>query len=468
VTSARATKGPSTLTVALAFTAIYLIWGSTYLAIRFGVETIPPFIMAGSRFLLAGGLLYAWCRLRGAERPTVIHWRSTAIIGGLLLLCGNGCVSWAEKVVSSGAAALMVTTLPIWLVLLDWLRRDGVRPGWAEIVGLVLGIAGVLVLVGFESFSGGEPINRVGAVVLMFGSFSWAVGSLYSRGAPLPRSKWLAIAMEMLCGGVMLWLLATIRGDWSHFDIAAVSRKSAYSVLYLSAFGSLIGFSAYIWLLSVTTPARVSTYAFVNPIVAVFVGFWFGHEDLTTRVMMAAAIIISGVVLITLYGRRSLPKSAVTSAPAGSASASVEAPTSSEGFSRAWKEPCGGCGFSIDELNHNHQQLNRPYYEFLRRDTMSVGVYRIPLGGVDRQRPHVEDEVYFVLEGKAEFELEGAIHDVGRGSVLYVPAGADHRFRNATENLRILVFFSPPESDVPIESEKHSSRDRSASRKIMV
>ncbi|MBI1826120.1 MAG: EamA family transporter [Planctomycetes bacterium] len=464
MTSARSTKGPSTFSVALAFAAVYLIWGSTYLAIRFGVETIPPFIMAGSRFLFAGGLLYAWCRFRGAERPTFIHWRSTAIIGGLLLLCGNGCVSWAEKIVSSGAAALMVSTLPIWLVLLDWLRRDGVRPGWAEVTGLALGIAGVSILVGFESFSGGAPVNRIGAAVLMLGSLSWAVGSLYSRVAPLPKSKWLAIAMEMLWGGAMLWLLAAIRGDWGQFDMSTVSTRSVYAVLYLSVFGSLMGFSAYIWLLGVTTPARVSTYAFVNPIVAVIVGYFLAGEELTARVLLAAMVIISGVVLITLYGRRSAPKSAQADASANKTLGSRE-----NGIrTGAWSEPCGGCGFSMDELSLEHDPLNRPYYEFLRRDTMSVGVYQIPAGGVDRQRPHVEDEVYFVLEGRAQFQLEGAVHEVGPGSVLYVPAGAEHRFQNVSESLRILVFFSPPETEAPLENDNQTSRGRTKPRKIMV
>lgn len=463
MTDARAAKNPPMLWIVAAFAAVYLVWGSTYLAIRFGVETIPPFIMAGTRFLIVSIPLYAWCRWRGAEKPTLTHWRSAAIIGGLLLLCGNGCVSWAEKYVPSGPAALMVTTLPIWLVLLDWLRRDGVRPGWAEIVGLLMGFAGVAVLVGSDKLAG-EPIDRAGAIVLMLGSLSWAIGSIYSRGAPLPKSKWLAISMEMLCGGVMLWLLAGIRGDWSRFDLSLVSRKSVLAVVYLSLLGSLIGYSAYIWLLSVTTPARVSTYAFVNPVVAVLVGYWWGDEALTTRVLVAAIVIVSGVVLITLYGRRAgaTPVTGAAKQSTHGLEAISPAGAAIQQLSH-WEDASGGRGFSMQQLLDEHEGLNRPYYEFLRRETMSMGLYQIPAGCVDRQRPHVEDEVYFVLAGRGRFRVGDQLHEAAPGSVLYVPAGVEHRFEEIVESLRLLVFFSPPETE-PGNVENNDGRNARASK----
>jgi drug/metabolite transporter (DMT)-like permease len=290
---------PAKLKLAGAFTAVYIIWGSTYLAIRFAIETIPPFLMAGIRFVVAGSILYAWTRFRGAPKPTPVNWKSAAMVGGLLLLVGNGGVTWAEQLVSSGNTALLIATVPFWLVVLDWLWKGGGRPSAGVITGLALGFAGIVLLVGPGNIGGPQRINLVGAGVLMIATFSWAVGSLYSRTASLPATPQLATAMEMLTGGAWLVLAGSIAGEWNSVDLARVSVLSSLSLFYLIVFGSLIAFSAYIWLLRSTTPARVGTYAYVNPVVAVLLGWLFADELVTGQTITAAAIIIAAVVAIT-------------------------------------------------------------------------------------------------------------------------------------------------------------------------
>ena len=290
---------PTRARVLLAFAAIYLIWGSTYLAIRFAIETLPPFLMAGARFLISGVLLYAWSRARGAERPARIHWKATAIIGGLLLLGGNGGVVWAEQHVPSGLAALLVATLPVWMVTMEW-ARGGLRPTAGVIAGLLLGMGGIGLLVGPGEFAGGAGADTVGAIVLVFASISWAAGSIYSRGVSLPKSPLLTTGMEMLAGGALLVLAGVLTGELGSVDLAAASTKSWLSLLYLILFGSLIGFTAYIWLLKVSTPAKVSTYAYVNPVVAVLLGWAFAGEPLSLRTVIAAGVIIAGVAMISI------------------------------------------------------------------------------------------------------------------------------------------------------------------------
>lgn len=293
---------PSRASVMAAFAAVYLIWGSTYLGIRFAIETLPPFLMAGARFTIAGSLMYAALRLRGAPRPARVHWRSAAVIGGLMLLGGNGGVTWAEQYVPSGIAALMIATVPLWIVLLDWLRPGGDRPASPVIVGLALGFAGLMLLVGPGELAGSGRINLLGAGALVFAALLWSIGSLYSRRAPLPTEVPLqGTAMEMLVGGLLLVGLGTATGEWARLDLSAVSLRSVLALLYLIAFGSWIGFSAYVWLLKVTAPARAATYAYVNPVVAVFLGWLLADEPLTIRTLLAAAIIISAVVIITSY-----------------------------------------------------------------------------------------------------------------------------------------------------------------------
>ncbi len=289
---------PSRLGVMAAFASVYIIWGSTYLAIRYALETMPPLLMAGVRHLLAGVILYAVLRFSGTPRPQRIHWRSAAVIGALLLLVGNGGVCWAEQTIPSGLAALFVTTVPVWMVLLNWVRRDGVRPSGTEVAGVAMGFVGVAVLIDTDSL-GGAAVDRMGAAILIGASLAWALGSIYSRHASLPQSPLMATAMQMLCGGVFLSIVSLMLGEGAKFELAKVSMRSALSLLYLTLFGSLVAFSAYVWLLRVSTPAKVSTYAFVNPMVAVALGSLFADEPLTPRTMIAAAVIVVAVVLIT-------------------------------------------------------------------------------------------------------------------------------------------------------------------------
>ncbi|HMG71664.1 MAG TPA: EamA family transporter, partial [Gemmatimonadaceae bacterium] len=242
-----------------AFASIYLVWGSTYLAIRYAIETIPPFIMGGIRFLVSGALLYLWARSRGAPRPTRLYWRNAVIAGGFLLVGGNGAVMWAEQVVPSGLTALLVSILPFWLVIIEWVRPPRRRPSAAVLVGLVLGFIGIIVLVGPSDVGGHGDVSPIGALVLILGSLSWAIGSFWSRDAQLPDSGLLTTGMEMLGGGVLLVLVGALTGEFSHFDIHGISKASAVGLLYLITFGSLLGFTSYIWLLDKVSPARLGT-----------------------------------------------------------------------------------------------------------------------------------------------------------------------------------------------------------------
>lgn len=280
-----------------AFTAVYLIWGSTYLAIRFAIETMPPFTMAGVRFVIAGGGLYAWLRLWGVGRPKPIHWRTAFVVGGLMLLGGNGGVVWAELSVPSGLAALVVATVPLWMVLLVWLSGRG-RPSVGVVVGLVVGFGGVAWLIGPERIAGGERIEPIGALVLVSAALAWAMGSLYFREAPRHTSQPLATAMSMLAGGALLLALAGATGEYARLDLSGVSLKSWIAFWYLVLFGALVGLSAYLWLMRTTTPARAATYAYVNPVVAVVLGWLLAGEPLNPRVMIAAGVIVGAVALI--------------------------------------------------------------------------------------------------------------------------------------------------------------------------
>lgn len=297
-------SAPGRGSVVAGFVSVYLIWGSTYLAIRYAIETLPPLLMAGTRFLVAGTILYAWVRLRRGERPDRNHWAPAAIVGGLLLLCGNGALSWSEQRIPSGLAALIVASVPVWMVLLDALGPRGSPPRRGVVAGLVFGFTGLALLVGPRQLAGGERVDLVGAGVLLAGSISWAVGSLYSRSARLPASPLLATAMEMLAGGALLVFVGAMTGETGRLDLSAVSPRSIVAVAYLIMFGSLVGFTTYIWLLRVSTPARVSTYAYVNPVVALFLGWGLGGEPLTGRTLLAAATILAAVALITTSGMR--------------------------------------------------------------------------------------------------------------------------------------------------------------------
>ncbi len=293
---------PSRLAVSAAFAAIYLIWGSTYLAIRFAIQTIPPFLMAGTRFILAGGILYGLSRLRGDPQPARIHWRSTAIVGGLMLLGGNGGVVWAEQRVPSGLSALLVAMAPVWMVLLEWLQPGGIRPSRRTAVGLVLGLIGVTLLVDPWNLAN-TRVDLIGAAVLMVSSLCWATGSVCAHRVELPASPFLSTAMEMLAGGVLLLVAGSISGEWTEIRFDTIRLESVLAFGYLICFGSLVGFTAYIWLLGVTTLARLSTYAYVNPVVAIFLGWAVAGEPVTPQTLLAAAVIVTAVMVIISRGK---------------------------------------------------------------------------------------------------------------------------------------------------------------------
>jgi drug/metabolite transporter (DMT)-like permease len=264
---------PRLSSILLAYLGVYVVWGSTYLAIAIAVRTLPPFLMASARFLISGAILYVYARWTGAARPTRLHWRGAAIIGTLLLLGGNGGVVWAEQRVASGFAALMVATVPLWFAMVEWLRPGGRRPPARAWVGIALGFCGIAILFNPATVLGGEPIHYGGAAALVMASFLWSIGSIYSRHAALPASGLMTTGMEMLAGGVALGLFGTLAGDWAELRPGSISGESLLAVLYLIVFGSLVGFTCYMWLLKVSTPHRVATYAYVNPVVAVFLGW---------------------------------------------------------------------------------------------------------------------------------------------------------------------------------------------------
>lgn len=289
----------SRMLIIAAFATVYLVWGSTYLAIRFAIETLPPFLMAGVRFLVAGSLFYALIRKRQPERLSAANWLSAVVVGGLMLFGGNGLVSRAEQTVPSGLAALMIATVPLWMVLLDWAFFGGQRPRATTVLGLLVGLAGVALLIGPAELSH-ERVNPFGAVALLAACVFWTIGSLYSRRANLPRSTHLSVAMQMLGGGAVLVVVGTLAGEWPRVDLSAVSAKSLLSLGYLIVFGSILALSAYTWLLRTCSAAHVATYAYVNPMIAVFLGYVFASEPLTPRTLAAAALIICAVGLMTL------------------------------------------------------------------------------------------------------------------------------------------------------------------------
>lgn len=251
--------------------------------------------------MIAGGILYIWTWSRGTVHPTRKNWVSATIVGASLLLLGNGGVVWAEQTLPSGLAAVLITTVPLWMVLLEWSRNEHVRPTMQTVLGLIVGFSGVILLVGPEQFAGDVVIDRLAAVIVILAAFSWAAGSLYSRRAPLPASPLQGTAMEMMTGGILMFAAALALQESAGFNILTVSASSWFAFLYLIVFGSLIGFTAYIWLLTKTTSARVSTYAYVNPVVAVLLGWALASEQLTIRTVVASIVIISAVVLITRY-----------------------------------------------------------------------------------------------------------------------------------------------------------------------
>jgi drug/metabolite transporter (DMT)-like permease len=291
-----AASATPTTHLVIAFAVLYVVWGSTYLGMAVAIETMPPLAMAAVRFAIAGGLLMGVLRIAGVPGPTPRQWRSAALTGGLLFLGGNGLVCWAQQTVPSGITALLIGVTPLWMTLLPWLAGRSPRPRLLVLAGVALGIAGVVVLVGAPA-----PVQASGALVgtmllLVLATLSWALGSLSARVLPLPPSPWMSSAAQMLCGAAGLGLASLALGE--HLHLAAVSTRSWLAFVYLVLVGSIMGFGAYVYLLQRTSMAKVSTYAFVNPVVAVVLGWLVLGEPITLRTLAAGALIVAAVVLI--------------------------------------------------------------------------------------------------------------------------------------------------------------------------
>jgi drug/metabolite transporter (DMT)-like permease len=308
---------PTKVRIVIAFAALYLVWGSTYLGIRFAIETIPPFLMAGMRFLLAGVIMYAIAQWQGTYKSSWANWRTSLIIGACLLLAGNGGVTISEKYIDSGLAALIVAIVPIYIVILSWATGMAPRPAPVVWLGLIGGFIGVGILLGpalhLSSNSGRHP--AIGMSILLVSSFIWSAGSLYSRTAKHAASPFLTAAQQMLCGGLLLLLAGIVTGEMRHFHPGSISLVSLASFIYLVLIGAVVGYTAYIWLLRHCDPAKVATYAYVNPIVAVLLGAGFAGEQLTMRVLVAAALIIGSVaIVITMQQLQARAEPAMTAA----------------------------------------------------------------------------------------------------------------------------------------------------------
>ncbi len=284
--------------IVAAFAAIYLIWGSTYLAISIGIQSLPPLVLSAMRHLTAGLILFPLLRWKTGIRPTHAQWRTAGITGLLLILMGNGGVCLSERTVPTGVAALIVALVSFWMVLLEWLRPGGLRPVPRVVASLVLGFAGLAVLVGPAHLGGSLRIDLTGAGILVVSSFSWACGSIYSKHHDLPSSPMLSVAMQSLVGGIALWIVSLASGEVRDLHFTAISPRSWMALAYLIVFGSGIGFTAYVYLLKNTSAARVGTYPFVNPVVALFLGWLWAGEKITLRTGLAAAVILTAVLLV--------------------------------------------------------------------------------------------------------------------------------------------------------------------------
>lgn len=298
---------PSKAALFTAFALVYVIWGSTYLGIRFAIESLPPLLMAGTRYALAGGLLYGFMRLRGAPRPPLRSWGVALLIGGCLLTFGNGGVTLGEQYLSSGLAALLVATVPMLLALLGWASGVSARPTPVAALGLGLGLAGVYLLAQASAGSGSavaQPGHAgLGIACVLTAALVWAIGSLYGKNHRAAASPFVAGGMQMLCGGLVMVVLGLLRGEAQHLHLAAVSAKSWWAYAYLVTFGSLVAFTAYVWLLQAVEPALAGTYAFVNPVVAVALGWAFAGERLSWPMLGGGALVVAAVALLLLGSR---------------------------------------------------------------------------------------------------------------------------------------------------------------------
>lgn len=298
--------GSNPTLVLLSFAAVYFIWGSTFFAIRIGIESFPPLLVPAMRHLSVGLIFYPIFRVLSRERPTPAQWRTAIVTGFLLLTVGNGIVSWAEQFVPSGITALLVATVCLWMVLLDWLRPGGTRPAPRVFAGVLLGFAGMALLVGPRNLGGSERVSPFGTLILVLASLAWAYGSIYSKHNLLPNSAMLGVAMQCLAGGIALLIATVLSGELHGFHWANVTTRSWVAVIYLAVFGSGVGFSAYVYLIKHSSSTKLSTYAFVNPVVALLLGWSFGGEPLSLRTILASSVILAAVILVITAPHKSI------------------------------------------------------------------------------------------------------------------------------------------------------------------
>jgi drug/metabolite transporter (DMT)-like permease len=296
----------------LAFAIIYFVWGSTFLAIRIGVHELPPLLFAAMRFLAAGLILYGWMVARGEPSPTMRQWLSICLLAFLIFVIDYGCLFWAEQRVPSGIAAVMMATIPVFIALFEILFLHTQRLSLRLAFALIVGICGVAVLMSHSLNLGTAPISRTGALALILGSISWSIASVLTRRLTLPGSKVMSSGAQMLAGGIMLTLASAAIGDLHNFHPSAISRAAWLALLYLIVFGSLIGFTAYVWLIHHESPTKVGTYAYVNPVVAVLIGYFLGGEALGLRTILGTLFVLISVIVITTTPAK---KSTLTQAP---------------------------------------------------------------------------------------------------------------------------------------------------------
>lgn len=290
-----------------AFAAVYLIWGSTYLAIKYAIETMPTFLMAGVRFLVAGAILYTAARVSPSyEKPKAVHWRTAFIVGALLLGIGNGAVVLGEHYISSSMTALLIASNPFWMVMLGWIFMGRGKPNYKVTLGLLIGFIGVVLLIlgGQNTDGAGGDSQWLGIFLIVIATIGWAFGTLYGATAPTAKSNVLAAGMQMLSGGLILTVVSAITGEWQRFDYRAVSSVSWIALAYLIFVGALVAYTAYSWLMQNASPSAVSTYAYVNPVVAVFLGWAIAGESLTGQMLVGAAVIVASVMLVTANNKK--------------------------------------------------------------------------------------------------------------------------------------------------------------------
>jgi drug/metabolite transporter (DMT)-like permease len=290
----------------LAFAIIYFVWGSTFLAIRIGVREVPPLLLAALRFFLAGLFLYAWVAARGERQPTMRQWGAAALLAFFVFVCDYGLLFWAEQRVPSGIAAVMLALIPVFMAISEIIFLGTQKLTWRLGLALAVGLGGVSVLMSRSVSLGGTPIDRMGALALIVASLSWSVSSVLTRKVPLPESKMMSSGAQMLAGGTLLFLIAAGLGEFRGFHVRAVSRGAWFALLYLMVAGSIIGYTAYLWLIHRESPTKVGTYAYVNPVVAVLVGYFLGGEALDLRTGLGTLLVLVSVVVITTSGSKAV------------------------------------------------------------------------------------------------------------------------------------------------------------------